>query len=216
MEMPFTVEEFFGVFESYNHAIWPAQIIAYVLGFVAVALAWRDRILFGRLVMAILALFWVWIGVFYHILHFATVNRAAWLFGAAFIAEGALLTVIGVGMAKVRFSFRVEPIPVIGACFMAYAMVVYPLLGRLFGHHWPRIPVFGVTPCPATIFTFGVLLWATGPVPLYVIIIPLLWSLIGTSAAINLRVPQDYGLLVAGVVGTLLILVWNRRMRRRL
>jgi hypothetical protein len=214
MEMPFTVEQFFRVFASYNSAIWPAQVVAYLLGGVAVALAWREKMIFGRVTTAILALFWVWIGVFYHILHFAAINQAAWIFGIVFVAEGVLLAVVGSGRSQVSFSFRSAPIPIVGACFIGYAMIVYPLLGRFFGHHWPRIPMFGVAPCPATIFTFGVLLWATKPVPLYLVIIPLLWSLIGASAAINLRVPQDYGLLVAGIVGTLLVVVQNRRLKR--
>jgi hypothetical protein len=34
MTMPFTVEDFFLVFRDYNAAIWPAQIIAMVLGLV--------------------------------------------------------------------------------------------------------------------------------------------------------------------------------------
>ena len=40
--LPFTREQFLGMFETYNQAIWPAQVLAYVLGAVAVALLiWR-------------------------------------------------------------------------------------------------------------------------------------------------------------------------------
>ncbi len=35
--LPFTLEQFLNVFATYNKAIWPAQILAYVLGAVAVA-----------------------------------------------------------------------------------------------------------------------------------------------------------------------------------
>jgi hypothetical protein len=35
--MPFAREQFLGVFVTYNAAIWPAQIVAYGLGYVAVA-----------------------------------------------------------------------------------------------------------------------------------------------------------------------------------
>ena len=35
MTMPFTVEDFFLVFHDYNAAIWPAQIVAMVVGLVA-------------------------------------------------------------------------------------------------------------------------------------------------------------------------------------
>jgi hypothetical protein len=93
-----------------------------------------------------------------------------------------------------------------------YALAVYPLIGILAGHHYPRTPVFGVAPCPTTIFTFGLLLWASRPVPLLVVVIPFLWSVVAMSAAVNLNVPQDYGLGVAGVLGTLLVVLRNRRL----
>jgi hypothetical protein len=73
--------------------------------------------------------------------------------------------------------------------------------------------MFGVAPCPTTIFTFGILLWATKPVPAYLLIIPLLWSFFGIIAAVNWRVYQDYGLVVAGVLGTILILIRNRKAK---
>jgi hypothetical protein len=31
------------------------------------------------------------------------------------------------------------------------------------------------------------------------------------SAAVNLRVPQDYGLVIAGILGSVLILIRNRK-----
>jgi len=56
-----------------------------------------------------------------------------------------------------------------------------------------------VTPCPTTIFTFGILLCAGGN-RLAVLVIPLLWSVIGGSAAVLWQVPQDYGLIAAGIL----------------
>jgi hypothetical protein len=92
--------------------------------------------------------------------------------------------------------------------------VIYPLLGLAFDHSYPRVALFGVAPCPTTIFTFGILLWTTKSVPVYLLVIPFLWSIIGGSAALNLRVPPDYGLVVTGVLGTPLILIQNRKAKR--
>jgi hypothetical protein len=92
-------------------------------------------------------------------------------------------------------------------------MAIYPVLGSLFGHTFPRAPMFGVAPCPATIFTFGMLLWTTRPMPACLLVIPALWALIGLSAAVNLGVPQDYGLAIAGVLGTVLILLENHKAK---
>jgi hypothetical protein len=42
-------------------------------------------------VATVLALLWLWTGIAYHWLAFAAINRAAWVFGALFVAEATLL-----------------------------------------------------------------------------------------------------------------------------
>ncbi|PKN65800.1 MAG: hypothetical protein CVU54_18550 [Deltaproteobacteria bacterium HGW-Deltaproteobacteria-12] len=213
MKIPFTVEQFFDIFGTYNTAIWPVQILAYILGVVVLILAFRDSNLSARVISGILALFWIWMGTFYHIMHFSAINSAAWIFGIFYILQGLLFIILGVIFGKLAFRFTLKPLSIIGACFILYAMVIYPLLGISFGHNYPRAPMFGVAPCPTTIFTLGILLWTTKSVPGYLLVIPFLWSIIGMSAAVNLRVPQDYGLVVAGILGTALILIQNRKAK---
>lgn len=50
------------------------------------------------------------------------------------------------------------------------------------------------------------LLWTNLRVPLYLLAIPFAWSLLGISAAISFGMIEDYGLLVAGLVGSSLII----------
>lgn len=59
-------------------------------------------------------------------------------------------------------------------------------------------------PCPTTIYTFGLLFWAVRPIPRHLLVIPLLWSFIGSTAVFLLSVVQDLGLLVAGLLVLLL------------
>jgi len=213
VKIPFTVEQFFEVFVTYNNAIWPAQLVAYAIGLVAIGLALREGKSSSRIIAAILALFWIWMGVFYQMAYFSRINPVASIFGLFYVIQGLLFVFAGTIRDKLSFRFKVEPFPLIGACFVFYAMVIYPLLGLSFGHSYPKAPMFGVAPCPTTIFTFGLLLWTARPVPAYLLGIPLVWSLIGMSAAVNLGVPQDYGLVIAGVLGTALILIQNRKLK---
>jgi hypothetical protein len=74
--------------------------------------------------------------------------------------------------------------------------------------------VFGVTPCPTTIFTWGMLLLVQGRTPLHLTAIPLLWSLIGGSAAWLLAVPEDASLPLAAFVA-LALLLWKNRLATR-
>ena len=115
---------------------------------------------------------------------------------------------------RLTFRFELKPLPIIGACFILYAIVIYPLLGISFGHSYPKAPYVWCCSLSNNDIHFWIIVWATKPVPIYVLVIPFLWSIVGMSAAVNLRVPQDYGLVVAGVLGTVLILIRNRKAKR--
>ncbi len=200
MRIPFTAEQFFGVFARYNEAVWPMQVVLTVLAVAVVALLFRPRDYSGRLIAAALAFFWAWMAVVYHFAFFTAINPAAWGFGAFSLAGALWLAWLGVFKGRLRFSLSGGPRAWAGGLLILFALLVYPLLGFLAGHRYPAMPTFGL-PCPTTIFTIGVLLIAAPPVPRSLFIVPVLWSAVGSVAAIQLRVPQDYGLLVAGIVG---------------
>ena len=73
--------------------------------------------------------------------------------------------------------------------------------------------MFGVAPCPVTIFTFGLLLMTTGPISYWLLVIPFIWSLIGGSAAILLDIRQDWLLLVSGFIAVPVIVAGKRPAR---
>ncbi len=211
MNIPFTVPQFLNVFAEYNAAIWPSQIPLYLLGIALVVLAALRLEWNGRLVLGSLALYWVWMGALYHLAFFRQINPLAAVFGALFILQGALF-VLPAARGSVRFGPPQGWSGVLGTVFIAYALVLYPILGTLTGHGYPRAPLFGVAPCPTTIFTFGILLWARKRVGIYLLIIPFLWSLVGFTAALKLGIREDFGLLVAGVVGAGFLIARRFRM----
>jgi hypothetical protein len=213
--LPFTPEVFLRLFAQYNAAIWPAQIIAYGLGGLALVLALRPRRGGDRLIATFLAASWLWMGVVYHMMHFATINWAAPAFGALFVVQGLLFAGTGTLRGRLEFRFRPDLYGWAGLGFVAVAMAVYPLIGSLLGHGWPRAPMFGLAPCPTTIFTLGMLLLTAHRTPLHLSIIPVLWSLIGGSAAWLLELPEDLALLLAGILGMSLIVGKNRRLSLR-
>ena len=197
--MPFTTEQFFAVFAAYNQAIWPLQVAAYLAGLLAVALLWRPSRGATRAVAAVLALMWAVNGIGYHWTWFAPVNPAARLFAAAFVTEAVLLALAPRLFRDLRFSVRADARSGLGLALVAYAMALYPALGALAGHAWPAVPVFGVAPCPTAIFTIGMLLLAPWRAARWLLIVPVLWSGLGGSAAVLLGVPQDFGLIAAGL-----------------
>jgi Family of unknown function (DUF6064) len=210
MDTPFGTHEFLAVFAAYNQSVWPMQIALYLLAGLAVLLARRDTRPSDRLISVILAFLWVWMGLIYHVAFFTVINPAAYAFGALFVLQALLFLWYGAVRGTLAFRLRASVAGVLGGILVAYALVVYPLLVAGAGHAYPATPTFGL-PCPTTIFTFGLLLWASGRVAPSLLIVPALWSVIGTGAAVSLGIKQDYGLLAAGVVASLVILLRNRK-----
>jgi Family of unknown function (DUF6064) len=213
MAPPFSSEEFFQVFAAYNTAVWPAQVLLNALAVTAIVIALRNPPWAGKAIAGFLASLWLWMGVVYHWIFFSAINPAARLFAVAFVAEGALLAWLGLRTRGLRFEPRTDAFGVAGAALMAYALAVYPMLGVAFGHTYPAQPTFGL-PCPTTIFTVGMLLWARPKVPWLALLVPALWSVVGMSAVRSFSVVEDAVLPVAGILGGALVLLKNRRASR--
>lgn len=203
MTLPFTVEQFLEVFRVYNLNIWPVQIIAYILLLGSVALAFTQMRNKDRIISTILSFSWVWNGIAYHMMSFAGINKAAYIFGTFFAVQGLLIFYYGALKNKITFNPADHPkLTIIGCLFIIYAAVIYPVIGNILGHGYPFSPLLGVAPCPTTIFTFGLLLLAASSMTEKLIPIPLLWSLIGSNAAWTLGIWGDLGLLASGLVST--------------
>ena len=202
MNLPFTVEQFLGVFSSYNQTVWPLQIMLNLMAIAAIVLAITRLTYSAKSISMILGILWVWTGLIYHVAFFTKINPAAYGFGALCIIQGALFFWLAT-REKIQYLATMSWRGVLGGAIILYGLLVYPILGYAFGHAFPNNPTFGA-PCPTTIFTFGILLWSAG-VPRYALIIPTLWSIIGFSAAVSLGIREDIGLLVAGLVGSTVI-----------
>jgi hypothetical protein len=202
--MPFDSAQFLEVFALYNAAVFPAQVVLLAAALVAVRLAARGDRASSKTAAAILGLLWLWMGVVYHWLFFSQINGAAVVFGAFFVLQSLIFIYAGVIGNDVSFRRPSGVTSMIGTTFLIYALIVYPLIGMAVGHSYPYSPTFGL-PCPTTIFTFGLLLRSARKVPLYVLAIPLVWSLLGASAAYSFGIWEDFGLIVAGGLGIWLL-----------
>lgn len=202
--MPFSTEEFLGVFKSYNNALFPFQVILFLSAVFIVFLVFRGKGSRNLLINLILAFYWFWMGIVYHIIFFSSINPAAYLFGALFIVQGILLIKAGIIDKKLEYTPTKDFNLYTGLVIIFYALILYPLLGIYFGHYYPESPTFGL-PCPTTIFTFGIFLLAAKKIPSYILIIPSVWAVIGFSAVMNFGIKEDTGLIIAGIIASWLI-----------
>ena len=212
MAVPFTTEHFLNVFKLYNTAVWPLQLFFYGSAFLAIFLSLKKNPAADKIISFILAFFWLWMGAVYHLIYFSAINKAAYLFGLAFIIQGQIFLYTGILKNLLSFKFQANIYGITGSILITYAVIVYPVLSYFTGHIYPTTPTFGL-PCPTTIFTFGILLFADKRIPPTVLAIPLLWSFIGFTAALTLGISEDTGLLIAGLLSTVLIAGKNKILK---
>lgn len=206
MTFPFTTEQFFGIFRTYNESLWPAQIFLFALALVALGLVVFPRRWSGVAVSAILAFLWGWLGLAYHLAFFSAINPLAYVFSGVSVAGAVVFAWHGVIRRTLAFRLARNARTAIGIGLVFFALALYPAWSVYAGHQYPASPTFGL-PCPTTIFTIGMLSFLVAPYPRSVLVVPVLWCLVGFQAAFLLGVPQDLALLVAAVVGV--VLIWR-------
>src|ERR1043165_5722571 len=208
--MPFSTDQFFEVFAAYNESVWPLQIVWHVLAIASVILLLRSGKNASRMTNLMLALLWLWMGSVYHLTFFRRINPVAILFGVAFVMQGLLVAWIGVIRHGIKFDRNPGGANVPGAVLVVSALALYPLAGYLVGQRYPAFPTFGL-PCPTTIFSIGLFTFAIGLLPKSVLVVPVLWTFIGSYPAFRLGVLEDLMLLPAGAVGVWMILRKRRK-----
>ena len=195
----FDLQEFLSLLERYNLDIWPLQIIAYLLGLLVVLLLFWKSKASNKLILIILSFFWLWTGIVFCTIYWASINEFSYSYSILFIIQGILFLYAVIG-SKIAMHFSTKFKSVLGLVFIIYAIAGYQVLGYFMGHEYPKFFAFGMVPCPTTIFTIGLFLLAKNRIPTYLIIIPLLVAVSGIIAVYN-NIYEDIGLILAGIAG---------------
>lgn len=185
----FSPRTYYRLFELYNAAIWPAQIVALGLGIAMLALLRRGGAREGRAIAAMLAGCWLFVAWAFLIERYATVNWAATYFAAGFAIEALLLLWAGLIRGGLKFHSGTDAVSRAGLCLVLFALVVQPLIGPLVGRLWTQVEIFGVAPDPTALATLGLLL-ATDRVRWELLVIPILWCAISGATLWAMESPD--------------------------
>lgn len=205
MKVPFTTEQFFNVFEKYNSAMFPAQIIILLFALVGIFLLHSDKPFKDKYIGVFLGLLWIWTGFVYHFAFFTEINKAAFAFGGIFILQGVFILINSFLKEKLVFTLQPQAKDYIGYFFILFGSIIYPCIGYLNGGSLFKTIALGL-PCPSTILTFGFLMLTTSKFPKYLLIIPSLWAIVGLSAAIHFGVYQDSMMILAAITADFYLL----------
>ncbi|HSQ27613.1 MAG TPA: DUF6064 family protein, partial [Anaerolineales bacterium] len=162
-----------------------------------------------RAIPAVLAFFWLWVGLAFWLPSVLQGYLPGIFFTALFVIQGGLFVVYFI-KPGLEFGFKRDACAWSGVFCLLYALVGYPLAGALVGHTYPHMSPFGLTPCPVVTFTFGLLLLTTSKVPKILLIIPFFYAMSG-FLWISIGMWEDIGMLLSGLLGAGLI--WYRDAR---
>ena len=128
----FSPRTYYRLFELYNAAVWPGQVLAVAIGTAIAAVLWQPRPWQRRAVAVLLAACWLWVAWAYFLTRYAVINWAAPYVAAAFAGEALLLALLG---AIGRFSPHADVhwTDRLGLGLYLFALVIQPLIGPLAG-----------------------------------------------------------------------------------
>jgi hypothetical protein len=152
----FSPRTYWRLVETYNHDLWPAQLLSAGAGLILLYLSAAQRPGARRAAAALLALAWLWVGWAFHWQRYAAINWAAAYLALAFVLQAMLLAISGLvgpaGQARPRATTRKL------GWLLVLAGLLYPLMAWASGRPWTHAEVFGLMPEPTALVTLGFLL----------------------------------------------------------
>ena len=214
--IPFTPDVYFRLLARMGESFWPLQLFTLALGFVVLILAVRGR---GRLVLALLAPLWVFVGIAFFEHRYGNLNWVGHYLCWGWLVQGAGLLVLALTGRGSNGGLSAPPgIAVTAALIALFGLLGFPLLATVLGIGWQQAEVFGLHPDPTAVVTLGLLLIVLrGWVLWLACAIPMLWI---TLSALTLQVfeaPWFTALfaVLAAAIGGLIGVTWAASPRRQ-
>lgn len=211
------IVEFYDLVGSYNEMYLIVTILTFVLAIVSLLMVFRKNEHSNRIVSFTLTFLWLWIGVVFGIIVFGSfptvlagieMTGSWYLFGGIFTVHGIILLYFGVIKDTVSYSWKPDTRHYLGLLFILFGVVIYPFVGVLAGRVFPGYPIFGIMPCPVTLFTIGLLLWSDVKPTFPVVIIPIFWAFMGIVPLLFYEVYADIVTILAGTIALVYYLKW--------
>ena len=202
----FSPRTYYRMFELYHGQIWPMQVVA--IGSVAgiLVLARRDTEWARRAVAGVVAAWWLWAGVAFHLSRYATINWAAKYFAALFLIQAALIVWHGIVRGRLRMVVSRSSVDRMALALLAVAVVLQPIGGRLAGRTWSQVELVGLTPDPTAVATLALLALVVPRSPRSLLFIPILWCAIGAATLWALGSVEAWVVMLGAVWGVVLAL----------
>jgi len=201
-------EDWWSTSGTYNIAIFPMQIIAMVTGITLTYFLFaKPNAKTNNLMKAYLAFTFAWNGIVFFLIYGKELPGT--FLGAPLFIITAVLFAADILTKKTEFKLPDARWHNCLTVFWILCAFLYPLIGLPLGHYYPKTCIFGVFPCPTTVFALALLAAATPKVDKKAYTLLLIWALPSIGKCFGaLDLQEDCILFIAGVYG-LIMLVKN-------
>lgn len=211
----FSPQTYYRLFGLYNTDIWPAQILALLLGGAILLLIWKNPPWQGRAITTILALCWLWVAYAFHLQRYATINWAAEYFAIGFILQAALFIWTGLIRGRLTYQPETTTLKQPGLGIFLFALILQPLAAPTLGRPWNQAEIFGIAPDPTVIATLGLLLLIRGRTHWGLFIIPIAWCSISAATLWAMK-STDVFIILFALLMAIVFVAWKTIWRRKL
>ncbi|PRY71801.1 DUF6064 family protein [Halomonas ventosae] len=199
------------LFELHNQALWPAQLLALLLGAVALLLLLRPRPQGTRLVVMLLAVAWAFVAWAFLWRRYVPIHWGIAYVVPLFGLQALLLVTLGSLRGRLRLPVHWSVRRSLGIGLFAYALALHPLTALATGRGLAGAEVIGLTPDPLAIATLGVAAMAEpAPRAWALLVVPALWCLLSALTLYLLDAPGARLPLLA-VAAALAARLWPAR-----
>ena len=196
----FSPRTYYRTIELYNLDVWPAQLAGLGIGIAIVAVLATGSGARGRIVAALLAVCWLWVGWEFLYERYARINWVATWIGALFALEAALLVFMGGIGRRIAFARPDGRIARVAIALAAIIVIGYPLLAPITGRVWTSAEVFGVAPDPTALATVAALALAQRRIRWALLPIPLLWCVFTALTLRAMKSPEFFVVIAVALL----------------
>ncbi len=200
----FAPRTYWRLFQLENAEFWPLPLVTLALGAAILVLLVRPRPWSGRLIAAVMAAAWAWVGWSFVGTRYAAINWAADYAVPFFAAQALLLLWLGAVRDRLRVAATPDPAALPGLGLYAYALALHPLLAPLSGRPLAQAEIIGIAPDPTAIATLGLaaMLPRGAGAPL-LLVVPVLWCLASWATLATMGAWQGWLPLAAAALALL-------------
>ena len=208
----FTPETYFHLFELYHLDWWPIQLACLAMAVVILLCLWLKPTWGGRVIAILLAASWAWAGWAFLHLRFAPIHWVANWYAVAFFLQALLLFIYGLSRHGMEFEMGITVRAGIGMFILLGALLALPLTAHLTGREWLQAELFAMTPDATALATLGLTLLSKGRFAVWLVVIPVAWSIVTGATLCVLEAPEAL-ILPAGAMLTIALMLTpvNRR-----